>query len=132
MPTTMVPSMAQLLRRRFVPTVLGFDPMVQVIHEQDLAAAFGSALGPGLRGAFNVAGAGAVPLSVLIREAGATRLPIPDGIYPRVLGRFGMPSAAAGVVEFIKHPCLVDDGRFRQVTGWKPLKSLPETLQSMR
>jgi UDP-glucose 4-epimerase len=124
--------MAQMLRRRRFPTVLGFDPMVQIIHEADLAAAFVSALTPGLRGVFNVTGPGEVPLSVLIEEAGARRTPIPEPLFRLALGRFGLPDAGSGAVEFVKHPCLIDGSRFRAATGFVPEHGLRDTARSMR
>ena len=56
------------LRLPWVPTLLGFDPMVQVIHEDDVVDAIVRALTPGVRGIFNVAGPGEVPLSPILRE----------------------------------------------------------------
>jgi UDP-glucose 4-epimerase len=65
------------LRLRYVPTLLGFDPMMQVIHELDVVEAIVLALRPGVRGIFNLAGPGAVPLSVILRELGRPALRIP-------------------------------------------------------
>ncbi|MGE3635894.1 MAG: NAD-dependent epimerase/dehydratase family protein, partial [Sandaracinaceae bacterium] len=52
------PSVSTLLNRylgrRRVFTVLGFDPIQQVLHESDLGLAFERALQPGVRGVFNV------------------------------------------------------------------------------
>jgi UDP-glucose 4-epimerase len=44
------------LRLPVIPTLLGFDPMVQVIHQMDLVEAIELAIRPGLRGIFNVGG----------------------------------------------------------------------------
>ena len=124
--------MAQLLRRKRFPTVLGFDPMIQVMHEADLARAFGVALENGARGVYNVTGPGEVPLSVLIEEAGAKATPLPGLVLGLVLGRFGLPEAGSGALDFLKHPCLVDGSRFREATGFVPERSLRETVRSMR
>ena len=56
------------LRLPWVPTLLGFDPMVQVIHELDVVESIVRALTPGVRGIFNVVGPGEVPLSTILRE----------------------------------------------------------------
>src|SRR5438270_80592 len=50
------------LRLPWVPTLLGFDPMVQAIHELDVVEAIVCALTTGVRGIFNVVGPGEVPL----------------------------------------------------------------------
>src|SRR5688572_32290027 len=54
---------------RSVPTVLGFDPLFQFMHEHDATAAIALALSSGLRGVYNVSGPPPAPLSVLIRES---------------------------------------------------------------
>src|SRR5438876_8240720 len=65
------------LRLPHVPTLLGFDPMVQVIHEEDVVDVIMAALLPGMRGIFNVVGPGEVPLSTILKELGRPTIPIP-------------------------------------------------------
>ncbi len=61
------------------PTVLGFDPRLQFLHEADTERVLERAvLGPAVRGTFNVAGDGVVLLSQAIRIAGRPPLPIPE------------------------------------------------------
>jgi UDP-glucose 4-epimerase len=112
--------------------VLGFDPMVQVIHEDDLTAAFAAAIGDGIRGVYNVTGSGELPLSVIVEEAGSRALPLPGPLFSLLRGRFGLSGAASGAVDFLKHPCLVDGARFQKDAGFAPSRSLRETVRSMR
>lgn len=125
-------ALAQLLRHHRVPTIFGYDPMVQVIHEADQAKAFACALSPGVRGVFNVTGSGEVPISVLVREAGGTKVPLPAPLVQVLLGRFGLPDAGGGVVDFLKNPCLVDGARFAAATGFVPEHDLVATVRSVR
>jgi UDP-glucose 4-epimerase len=120
------------LRVQRVPTILGFDPMMQVIHEDDLATAFELAMGPGVRGVFNVTGPGEIPLSVLIDELGGTRVPLPFGVAKRLLGRFGFPRIPPGALDFLRYSSTVDGGRFRAATGFVPRFDLKATLTSVR
>ena len=55
----------------------GFDPMVQIIHEEDAARAIECALRPGVQGIFNITGCVPAPLSQLFGWRG--------------VGRFGFP-----------------------------------------
>ncbi len=74
-----VRSMAgEYLRQRRVPTVMGFDPMMQFIHEDDMTEAIALALDKQLQGVFNVAGPGEVPLHTAIRETGGVAWPVPE------------------------------------------------------
>ena len=58
------------------PTVLGFDPRLQFLHEEDTAEVLLRAtMGPVVPGTFNVAGDGVVLLSQAIRIAGKPPCP---------------------------------------------------------
>ena len=54
------------MRLETVPTVIGFDPMMQFIHEEDVAEAIVTTLDHELRGVYNVEGPGAVPLTTAL------------------------------------------------------------------
>src|SRR5262249_6184061 len=60
-----------------VPTILGFDPLFQFIHERDMAKAICLALDKRVRGVFNVAGPQPVPLSLVVRETGRRQVALP-------------------------------------------------------
>ena len=110
-------SMAQYLRQRYVPTIMGFDPMMQFIHEEDVAEAVALALQSGTHGVFNVVGPGAVPLSVAIHQTGGTALPIPEPLARLVFGQLfnlGLYHVPPGAIDFVKYPCTLDGRRFRE------------------
>ena len=111
-----------------MPTVLGFDPLFQVIHEDDAARAIATALEHELRGVFNVAGPPPVPLSIIIRETGRSILPVPAPAINLLLGRFGLPRLPRGAVEHLKHPVVMDDRRFRNATDFAPRHDEPTIL----
>lgn len=119
------------LGRPRVFTVLGFDPIQQVIHEDDLGLAFEHALAPKVRGVFNVTGPGEVPLHVLIDEAGAKGVPLPEAVIELVKGRLGFPEIPKGALEYLKYPCTVDGSRFGEATDFVPARTLVETLRSV-
>lgn len=123
------------LRQRFVPTILGFDPMMQFLHEEDLASAILLSIERKLRGVFNVAGPGAVPLHVAVEQTGGSALPLPEvALRPLVrrlfgLGLYPMPP---GAIDFIKYPCTVSDARFTAATGFHPRWSLQDIFTRFR
>lgn len=119
------------LGRPRVFTVFGFDPMQQVIHEDDLGLAFERSLAPGLRGVFNVTGPGEVPLSVMIEEAGAIGVALPQTLIGLMRGRVGFPEIPLGAVEYLKYACTVDGTRFEHESGFEPRWGLVETLRSV-
>ena len=60
-----------------VPTVLGYDARVQLLHEEDGLAVLERATSENLPGVFNVAADGVLLLSQAIRRAGRVPLPVP-------------------------------------------------------
>ncbi len=122
------------LRLPVIPTLLGFDPMVQVIHELDVAEAIVCALKPGVRGIFNIAGPGEVPLSVIVRELAKPTLPIPHPIAKplwRAAWRLGMNSFPVDEFDFIRYVCMVDGSRAARDLGFRARHSLRETIRAV-
>ena len=128
-------SIGSYLKLRYVPTILGFDPLMQFIHESDLTEGLIAALDSDARGVFNVVGPGAVPLGVAIRETGGTPVPIPEPLSAVLLDRLfrsGLFPVPADALAFAKYPCTIDGRRFRDACGFRARLSLEETLRSMR
>ncbi len=115
-------------------TVLGFDPVVQLIHEDDVCHAIALALRPGIRGVYNVTGPGEVPLSAVLRELGRTPVPVPHPLVRPLVRRLfeaRLSSFPPGEVDYIQYLCAVDGSRFARDTGWTPRHSLRETIRSV-
>ncbi len=113
-------TLAAYLGGQRVPTVLGFDPLFQFIHEKDAARAIVLALSKRLRGVFNVTGPPPVPLSLLIKATGRKNLPVLEPFFNGFTGRFGLPSLPPGAVNHVKYPVVVDGAAFREATGFEP------------
>lgn len=69
--------LAQVLARPFVPEVLGYDPRLQVVHENDVVETLLFALRRELHGVYNLAGEGTLPWSDICRMVGRRRVPLP-------------------------------------------------------
>jgi UDP-glucose 4-epimerase len=72
-----------------VPTILGFDPRYQFVHEEDVVAALGHAVRAELPGIYNVAADGVLALTEVIDLLGKRWAP--------VLPPWGTGAAAAGM-----------------------------------
>ncbi len=121
-------TLASYLRGPRVPGVLGFDPLFQFMHENDVARAISLTLEKRIRGVFNVAGPPPLPLSVIIRETGRTAVPLPEFVFRLALGRFGFPPLPEGAIAHIKYPIVIDGRRFVEATSFAPLFSEDETM----
>ncbi len=112
-------TLATFLKAGRVPTILGFDPLFQFMHEIDVVSALLVTLEKRVRGVFNVAGPQPVPFSVVCRETGRSVVPIPEPLFAAALGRFGLPKLPRGALGHIKYPVVVDDRAFRKATGYE-------------
>ncbi len=122
------------LRQRTVVTLLGYDPMVQVIHQEDVISALDLALRPGIRGVFNLAGPAPAAVSRVIERAGRERLPVPHSALRFALNRMfrvGATSFPPPELDFIRYVCMVDDSRARKELGYAPAFDLGETVAAI-
>ncbi|MFQ5512914.1 MAG: NAD-dependent epimerase/dehydratase family protein [Myxococcota bacterium] len=128
-------SIGSYLRMRRSICMMGFNPMMQFIHEDDLIEAMVLVLESDLRGVFNVSGPGQVPLRVAIRETGGSALPLPEPIARPLIARLfqlGLFPFPPGSIDFIKYPCTIAGDRFVKETGFKPIFGLRELFRSLR
>jgi len=125
----------EYLKQTRVPKVMGFDPMMQFIHEEDLSEAIALALEHGLQGVFNVTGPGEVPLHTAIDETGGTALPIPELVMRPSFAqafRFGLSPYPPGAIDYLKYPVTVSGERFVESTKFRCLFGLEEIFHSVR
>lgn len=119
------------LGRRVVPTVMGFDPLMQFVHEVDALAAFSLAVERDAPGIFNIVGDGVLPLSTVIRLAGRVGLPLPHSVLSRV-GSLLWLSQAWGLppplFDFLRFVCVADGDRARREMGFRPAYTTREAL----
>lgn len=115
-------------------TMAGFDPMVQLIHMEDVAQALIAALAPGRKGVYNVVGPGEVPLSSVFRELGHQPRAIPHIFARPLLGtlfKYRLASYPPEELDHIQFLCMVDGGRWATETHWKPRYSMRETIRAV-
>jgi UDP-glucose 4-epimerase len=122
------------LRLNVIPTLMGFDPMVQAIHQDDVVSAIVQALVPGVRGIYNLAGPPPMPLSRLIAMTGRTNLPIPHILARSViqrLWRYRATSFPAPELDHIRYVCMVDDRKAREALGYRPAFDMQDTVRAI-
>ncbi len=120
------------LTRPFVPVVAGFDPMMQVVHEEDVARAVVLAMQCERSGVFNIVGPGALPLSEILRQIDAEVVPMPLFAVRRLfrsLWRLKLVPLSPYLVDFLRYPLVVSGEKARAELGYIPLR---ETLESVR
>ena len=115
--------LTRFLRLPLVPTVLGYDPRVQLCHEDDGIEVLRRAVLQDHPGIVNVGGEGVLLLSQALRRLGKVSLPVPSPAVSLVARAF----RAAGVVDFspeqmryLEHGRVVDVSRLAAGYGWSP------------
>jgi len=119
------------LRLPVVPTLLGFDPMMQAVHQDDVVRAIMLALAPTARGVYNVAGPPPVPLSRVIELLERATVAVPHTVARlgvERLFRLRVTSFPAPELDFIRYVCMIDDARARRDLGYAPAHGLVSTL----
>jgi UDP-glucose 4-epimerase len=103
-------------------TVLGFDPLLQLIHPEDLAGVLKQAIDRPRDGVFNVAAPGVLPLSGVLRLAGRFAVPLPAPIaYSSAALLWRLYGVGIGVsLDYLRYLWLVDDERARALLGFAP------------
>ncbi len=122
------------LRLERPPILLGFDPMVQLIHYQDIADSILAALQPGRRGIYNIVGPGEIPLSAIHKELGREPLPIPHPFAKPLLSmafRLGLSSFPVAELDFIRYVCMVDGRRAGAELGFRARFGLRDTIHAV-
>jgi len=106
-----------------IPTVLGFDPRVQFIHQDDGLDCLRLCTVTDRPGTFNVAGAGVLTLSQAIRRAGRARLPLPSALVASVGGlvrRANVVDFSPEQLRFLTFGRGVDTTAMSTVLGFEP------------
>lgn len=104
------------LRLPVVPEILGFDPRLQFVHEDDVTGALRYATSEEVPGVYNVAGEGTLPWSEVCAIVGKRRFPLPPvgtGLAAAPLGRFGL-RLPPETIDLLKFGRGVDTGRLRR------------------
>lgn len=121
------PRMDTALTRYFslplVPTVLGFDARVQLLHEEDALAVLELACTAPAAGTFNVAADGVLLLSQAIRRAGRIAVPVPGQLTP-TLARFVRGARLVDFtpeqVQYLNFGRVVDTSVLTRELGFRP------------
>jgi len=93
--TEIVTPISANLSRPLCPCIFGFDPLVQFVEEDDVVRALEHVVRTGVRGTYNVAGAGRLPWSEVAAMCGTRLVPLP----PVTTGLAASPLQRLGAVD---------------------------------
>jgi UDP-glucose 4-epimerase len=126
--------MTRFLKQPMAPVLFGFDPLMQVVHENDVVEALVYAIDNDVPGVFNVAAEGILPLSRLV--ALTAKIPIPVFHLFAYWGSdlMGMAGVSAGrhwpiEIDFLRYPWVGDLTKMREDLGFVPGYTAEEALR---
>ncbi len=114
-----------------VPTAWGYDPRLQLLHEEDAVEALYLSMAPETRGIFNVGAEGVVYLSQALRLLGRVQLPLPlptAQLTAGLLRRFGLVDFPMDQLRVILFGRVVSTRRAQERLGFSARYSTAEAI----
>jgi UDP-glucose 4-epimerase len=118
-----------------IPSAFGYDPRLQLLHEEDAVEALYITVMGDAKGIFNIAAEGAVYLSQAIRLMGRAPMPL---MLPAaqtaagILRRFGLIDFPTDQLQLILFGRVVDIRRAREVLGFSPAYTTYDAIKELR
>lgn len=116
-----------------IPTAMGFDPLVQFVHESDLLRAIMEVIEKDERGTFNIVGDNILPLSRAARMLGRSTIPLPTPVLStaaQVASKVGLEIMPSSYIPFLMHTCVADGDKARHDLGFVPVYTSQEAILS--
>lgn len=117
-------------------TLLGFDPLIQVLHPHDAAVAFVlAALLPNASGAYNLAADTPLRLSQAIALTGGIPMPLLELAFTSVHRLSNAAWRVTGTmpfdVSYLRYDCIADTRRATHELGWAAQYASLDTVRSL-
>lgn len=120
--------LTRFLREEESLVLLGFDPMLQVIHEADVVTALVQAVVQDWPGAFNVAAEHALPLWRVMGLAGKLASPVLHWLAYASVSMLG-PRYAPIDLDYLRYPCVGDLHKMQTEMHFVPQYTAEATLR---
>ncbi len=123
----------RVFSKRVVPVVLGYDPLVQLLHPDDALDATLRALDKGPSGVVNVVPRSTLPLLTMLHLADKLTVAVPHvAAYPlaEMWWAAGLGEAPGGFIDYVRFLFVADGEKARQELGFVPRFGSRDALMS--
>jgi len=117
--------------RPVAPVMMGHDPLMQFVHEQDAAFALQKAVDSTARGAFNIVGKGVLPYTTVLALLGRVPVPMPQLVARQVsklLWATQLVGSPPSFLDFLLYLCVADGAKARRDLDFAPRLSIRRTI----
>jgi UDP-glucose 4-epimerase len=129
------PTISNMFTRFFsrpvAPVMMGHDPLMQFVHEQDAAYALSQAVESRAVGAFNIVGKGVLPYTTVLALLGRVPMPMPQIVarqLTKILWTTQLVGSPPSFLDFLLYLCVADGARARRELGFSPRLSIKRTI----
>jgi UDP-glucose 4-epimerase len=123
----------RIFDNRVVPMLMGFDPLMQLLHPDDAIEAALRAIALRPRGAFNVVPSHPIPLGNALHLGAKIPVAVPHPVAyvaADALWTTGIGEAPGGFVDFVRYPFVADGARAARELGWSATYSSRQALEA--
>lgn len=129
-------SMSLLLSQKFAPVLMGFSPIMQFLHVDDMAEATVLAFKGNKPGIYNVAPNDYIPYQKAVTESNCHKLHIPSipPVVPNILSHVFSWKAffPSYLINYFKYPVVLDGQLFANTFGFAPKRNLNDIFSHYR
>lgn len=129
------PSVSNMFTRYFSRplawVMMGHDPLLQFIHEQDAAWALGQAVDSTATGAFNIVGKGVLPYTTVLAMLGRVPISMPQMVVRQVaklLWATHVTGSPPSLLDFLMFLCVADGSKAKRELGFSARFSIKRTI----
>ncbi len=115
-------------------TILGFDPLFQFVHEEDVIDIFRVVVEDDYPGIFNIVGRGVLPFSTILKLSGKIGIPIPYKIAYSMVGVLwsaNLSPVPPTFLDFLKYTWLADGAKAKKIMKFEARYKIKDTLKSL-
>ncbi len=118
--------------RPMAPVMMGYDPLLQFVHQRDAVDALKLALdNDQVEGALNIVGSGVLPYTTVLALMGKIPVPMPHFLarsLSKALWVTQVFDSPPSFLDFLRFLCVADGSRAKQVLDFQPRYTIKRTV----
>jgi UDP-glucose 4-epimerase len=117
--------------RPVAPVMMGYDPLLQFVHESDAAMALELAVAADVQGPINIVGKDVLPYTTVLALMGRLPLPMPHFLarpLSKALWMTQIFDSPPSFLDFLRYVCVAEGRRARRELDFSPRYSIKRTV----